>query len=139
DDNAFLEAEMNLLQLRQQSDSTLAARAVEDLARLMIRKNLLEDAAYYYRILGQDYGQTVIRDGKTGADLFNEQATDKRFLPYLDEPPSPWTGGHVSVKDIPGENDAHMITSFEPDGEALPFFLRYHLLFITNFPPPQVP
>ena len=30
-----------------------------------------------------------VRDGKTGADFFNDMATDKRFLPYLDEPPGP--------------------------------------------------
>src|SRR5207249_10901156 len=98
EEDAFLEAEMNLLQLRQQDDAGLAARAVEDLARLMIRKGLLEDAAYYFRILGRDYATTVIRDGKTGADLFNEQATDKRFLPYLDEPSAPWIGRRVSAK-----------------------------------------
>ena len=134
DDNAFLEAEMNLLQLRQQSDSTLAARAVEDLARLMIRKNLLEDAAYYYRILGQDYGQTVIRDGKTGADLFNEQATDKRFLPYLDEPPTPWTSKAVIPgREVYGTFQTNT-TGFalDSDGENLPFFQRYRLAISGN-------
>jgi outer membrane protein assembly factor BamB/tetratricopeptide (TPR) repeat protein len=128
DENAFLEAEMNLLQLRHQDDRTLAARAVDDLAKLMIRKNLLEDAAYYYRILGQDYGQTVIRDGKTGADLFNEQATDKRFLPYLDEPPSPWTGGKVRVKEVPGTYRSNTAAfSLDSQEESLPFFHRFRL------------
>jgi len=128
DENAFIEAEMNLLQLRQQDDATLAARAIDDLARLMIRKNLLEDAAYYYRILGQDYPQTVIRDGKTGADLFNEQATDKRFLPYLDEAPSPWSGGKVKAKEIPGTFRSNTATfTLDTDEESLPFFRRYRL------------
>jgi hypothetical protein len=27
----------------------------------------------------------VIRDGKTGADIFNDIATDKRLSPYLQE------------------------------------------------------
>jgi hypothetical protein len=126
DENAFLEAEMNLLQLRQQDDATLAARAIEDLARLMVRKNLLEDAAYYYRILGQDYSRTVIRDGKTGADLFNEQATDKRFLPYLDEPPLPWSSGKVLHREVFGTFQANSTTfSLDPEGENLPFFQHY--------------
>jgi hypothetical protein len=137
-ENAFLEAEVNLLQLRQQEDAVLAGRAVENLARLMIRKGLLEDAAYYFRILGRDYSQTIIRDGKTGADLFNEQATDKRFLPYLDDPPSPWTGGHVRAKDVPGNYGTNMVMSFEPEGESLPFFQRYHLILSTQ-PQPNSP
>src|SRR5260370_32120770 len=110
----------------------MAARAIENLARMMIRKGLLEDAAYYFRILGQDYPQTVIRDGKTGADLFNEQATDKRFLPYLDDPPSPWTGGHVRAKDVPGNYGTNMVMSFQPEGESLPVFQRSHLIFSTQ-------
>jgi len=134
EDNAFLEAEMNLLQLRQQGDATLAARAVEDLAKLMIRKGLLEDAAYYFRILGQDYSQTVIRDGKTGADLFNEQATDKRFLPYLDEPPNPWSSKPVSKgHEVYGSFQTNTAGfALDSDGENLPFFQRYRLAITGN-------
>jgi len=133
DEDAFLEAEMHLLQLRQQDDPVLAARAVEDLARLMIRKGLLEDAAYYFRILGRDYSKTVIRDGKTGADLFNEQATDKRFLPYLDEPSSPWSGGPVQAKEVFGTFNANLSTvSFDAEGDSLPFFQRYRVALSMN-------
>lgn len=133
DENAFLEAEMNLLQLRQQNDPALAARAIEGLARLMIRKGLLEDAAYYFRILGQDYSQTMIRDGKTGADLFNEQATDKRFLPYLDESPSPWTSGKVNYREVFGNFRVNTATfSLDSDRENLPFFQRYRLALSGN-------
>src|SRR5439155_24956629 len=133
EENAFLEAEMNLLQLRQQDDAVLAPRAVEDLARLMIRKGLLEDAAYYFRILGRDYSKTVIRDGKTGADLFNEQATDKRFLPYLDEPSSAWSGGQVKAKEVFGTFNANLCTvSFDAEGDSLPFFQRYRVALSMN-------
>jgi outer membrane protein assembly factor BamB len=130
DENAFLEAEMNLLQLRRQNDATIAARAIEGLARLMIRKGLLEDAAYYFRILGQDYPQTVIRDGKTGADLFNEQATDKRFLPYLDEAPAPWTIGRIKYppQEVYGNFRVNTAPfSLDSEGEDLPFFQRHRL------------
>jgi outer membrane protein assembly factor BamB/tetratricopeptide (TPR) repeat protein len=133
EENAFLEAELNLLQLRQQDDTVLAARAVEDLARLMIRKGLLEDAAYYFRILGRDYSATVIRDGKTGADLFNEQATDKRFLPYLDELSGPWSGGKVQAKEVFGTFNANLSTiSFDDEIDSLPFFQRYRLALSMN-------
>src|SRR5262249_31155630 len=70
---ALPEAEQQFLQLtRQQEDVALAARATEALARLMARKGLLEDAAHYYRLLGQDFANVPVRDGKTGADFLNE-------------------------------------------------------------------
>ncbi|MCI0461393.1 MAG: PQQ-binding-like beta-propeller repeat protein, partial [Gemmataceae bacterium] len=96
DENNFIEAELNLLQLRRQQDDVLsAAKATEALARLATRKGLLEDAAHYYRLLGKDFAGVSIRDGKTGADFYNELATDKRFLPFLDEPGAPRLGGSV--------------------------------------------
>jgi outer membrane protein assembly factor BamB/tetratricopeptide (TPR) repeat protein len=137
--DAFLEAELQLQQVRQQKeDPTMAARAVEALARLMIRKGLLEDAAYFYRELGRDYPKVVIRDGKTGADYFNELVTDKRFLPYIDGPrgagkAGPYgadnkgnpihTGGRIAVQPS---------FSFEPEGEPLPFFHRHRFVMEQN-------
>ena len=91
DQDAFLEAELQLQQIRRQDDPQVGACAVEMLARLMARKGLMEDAAYWYRLLGHDYEKVTIRDGKTGADFLNDLATDKRFLPYLDVTSS-WSG-----------------------------------------------
>src|SRR5206468_12667665 len=103
EESLFIEAEMHLLQLRRQKDDPqIAAQAVEALARLMARKGLMDDAAYYYRLLGTDFANIQIRDGKTGAELFRELATDKRFLPYLEEMDSPLAGGQLQVMDIPG-------------------------------------
>jgi outer membrane protein assembly factor BamB len=122
--NAFLEAELHLIQLRHQDDPGLAARAVEALARLMIRKGLLEDAAYWYRLLGRDFAKVVIRDGKTGADFFQTLATDKRLLAYLDEPRSPWEGARIKGKEASGSSQTTAVLPFEPEGEVLPFFDR---------------
>src|SRR5262249_46086333 len=84
---ALLDAECHLLILRSQTeDAQMAGRAVETLSRIMMNKKDMEGAAHYLRVLGRDFSQTVIKDGKTGADFFNEMATDKRFLAYLDEP-----------------------------------------------------
>ena len=81
----------------------MAARytQVETLARLNTRKGLLEDAAYFYRLLGRKYATVKVRDGKTGEDLFNDLATDKRFLPHLDEP-GRLGKGKVSVSEERG-------------------------------------
>lgn len=82
--NALLEAEQHLSVLRSETDPTIAARAVEALARLNTRKGLLEDAAFYYRLLGERYPNVAV-NGKKGADYLDDLATDKRFLPYIDQ------------------------------------------------------
>ncbi|HLJ93661.1 MAG TPA: PQQ-binding-like beta-propeller repeat protein [Gemmataceae bacterium] len=138
DENLFIEAEMHLLQLyRQKEDTPIAAQAVEALARLMARKGLMDDAAYYYRILGTDFANVVIRDGKTGVDLFRELATDKRFLPYLEGVDSPLTSGNLEVMQIRGSNfPGSELYPYEPKGEMLPF-LHHQRLVWTRGPNPQ--
>lgn len=128
-EQAFLEAELHLQQVRRQGDVQQAARALEAQARLLIKKGLLEDAAFCYRVLGRDFGKTVIRDGKTGADFFNELATDKRFLPFLDEPRAAWSGGKIKAKENTGGpfQMTQQTINFEPDGEVMPFFQRHRI------------
>jgi outer membrane protein assembly factor BamB len=134
DQQNFLETELHLLQLRNQEDPQIAARAVEAQARLLTRKGLLEDAAACYRELGGKYEQVVVRDGKTGADFFNELATDKRFLAYLDPPGHPWANGRVRAKQERGNfNQVVQIYSLEPEGELLPFFQRHRLALNLNY------
>ncbi|HEV3258768.1 MAG TPA: PQQ-binding-like beta-propeller repeat protein, partial [Gemmataceae bacterium] len=129
----FLEAEMLLLQLRRQGEPALAGQAVDALARLMIRKELMDDAAWYYRILARDFAHTVVRDGKTGADIYNDLATDKRFLPYLDDPQQAWIGGKMKAKEITGTFPQQwQMFNFEPEGDVLPFFQRNQLSLVNN-------
>jgi outer membrane protein assembly factor BamB/tetratricopeptide (TPR) repeat protein len=124
---AFLEAELQLLQLVR-DDPQLAARAVEALARLVIRKELFEDAVYFYRLLGRDYAKILVRDGKTGADFFNEARKDKRLVPFFDDARQTWLG-HIKARDpIYGAFHARQITPFEPEGEVLPFFQHSRLV-----------
>jgi outer membrane protein assembly factor BamB len=132
DENAFLEAELNLLQLRRQDEPLLAARAVDTLARLMIRKGLLEDAAYWYRVLGRDFPKVVVRAGKTGAELLEDLASDKRFLPYLDEPPQAWSGGKLKARESYGNSAYQQTIIYEPDGEVLPFFQRHRVTLLNG-------
>jgi outer membrane protein assembly factor BamB len=125
EENQFIEAELYLDQLRaQQEDPRSAARALEALGRLMARKGLMEDAVHYYRILRRDYAATVVRDGKTGRDLYNELAADKRFLPYLDDLDPPLMTGDVHAKLIMERAPilAPEATPYETRGELLPFF-----------------
>jgi outer membrane protein assembly factor BamB len=127
-----LEAEMQLNQLAlQQEEPAMRARAVEALARLSTHGGQLEDAVQFYRILVRDYPKVVIRDGKTGADLFNDLATDKRFLPYLDEQdvlrlssrPNP-------VNELPpGPRYSPAYYSFDFHGDLLPHLQHSHLVW----------
>jgi outer membrane protein assembly factor BamB len=127
EENAFLEAELQLLQVRGEKDSQLAGRAVEALARLTTQKNLLEDAAYWYRLLGQEYAQIVVHENKTGAELFREIAADKRFQPFLEEAPASWSG-RFKVKKITSSFQAQATCTYEPKGEVLPYFQRNRLV-----------
>jgi outer membrane protein assembly factor BamB len=133
----LLEAEQHLLRLRgQRDDPKLAARALDTLARLMARHGLLDDAAAFYRILGRDFAKVEVRDGKTGADLLDELATDKRFLPYLDEPASAVAfGGKITaeVRNTPPQVQPQQVYGFEPTGEMLPFFQRHKIGLNVNF------
>jgi outer membrane protein assembly factor BamB len=127
---AYAEAELQLNALAQQSDDRhMAARATEALARLMTRRGLLEDAAHFYRILGREYASVLIRDGKTGAEILRELATDKRFLPYLDTAVAPFLNGTVQATEI--FKDTPRLQSALPcegKGELLPSMQRFRFL-----------
>jgi outer membrane protein assembly factor BamB len=125
--NATLEAEQHLSQLRQQKDDPrIGGRAVEVLARMMTRKKDLELAAYYYRILAREFATVVIRDGKTGAELFRELAADPRFWPYLDGTDFAVLGGPIKIKEIfTSPNPAPKGQPFEAKSELLPVFRRH--------------
>jgi outer membrane protein assembly factor BamB len=129
DPNSLIDAERQLSLLRARAhDPETAARAVESLARLNTRKGLLEDAAYYYRILRDRYPTVKVRDGKTGADIFNEMATDKRLWSHLDASPPFGAAGSIhataAAETSPLQNQTF---KFSHDGENLPFFQRYSL------------
>lgn len=132
---ALLEAERHLYLLRGPTEEpTLAARAVECLARLNTRKGMLKDAAYYYRVLRRDYPNVQVSDGKTGSDIYDEQATDKRLLPFIDEPDRLGSGGKITYSDVPGtfpyQNQTYQLGQV---GEKLPFFQENQ--FVVRYQP----
>ncbi len=82
DTASLVEAERHLGMLRtQREDVQMAARAVEALARLMTRKNLMEDATHYYRVLGRDFAKVLVKDGKTGQDFLKTSERVQRIWP----------------------------------------------------------
>jgi outer membrane protein assembly factor BamB len=131
----FAEAELHLLQVRRDSDDPQrAGRATEALALLNLERGLLPDAVYFYRILERDFAKTVLHDGKTGADLFGELATDKRFLPYLaDEAKDGWKGRLKGKQEKGQWPQNRQFYTFEPAGEVLPFFQKQRVALDFQF------
>ncbi len=123
----LLEAERHLLLLeRQAADRATAGRAADTLARLLMRPEMYEDAAHYYRLLRDRYGDVVVRDGKSGAELFKDAHADKRLLPYLEAAPRRWPK-QVRAKDETGsfpQGPRHLAFALEPVGEVPPSLRR---------------
>lgn len=129
------EAEYMLLAVRDGDDPLGAAKATEALARLYIRKGLLDDAVGMYAELGKQHGKTVVRDGKTGAEFFNDLITDKRFLPYLEPPSTTWTFPKLKGQETTagGGYSARANTmDVEMPPDVLPFFKRHRLTIDMN-------
>jgi outer membrane protein assembly factor BamB len=123
----FLEIELQLLAgQRQRDDRGAAARATELLARLLTRNGEIQDALYYYRILGKEFAQVPLRDGRTGAQVLSDIHFDKRFIPWLNDPgmvrtSRPTEEGGVSVAGA-------RVVNLVPSGEVPPVLCRQRLV-----------
>lgn len=113
---AFLEAELNLLQLRKgpwKKDPDIGGRALELLARLELRRGTEESAqraVAYLRQLAAEFPQVRFQ-GKTGAELVNDVATDKRLLPYLATGPARWPDAPLKVRELGPEASREFLQS----------------------------
>jgi outer membrane protein assembly factor BamB/tetratricopeptide (TPR) repeat protein len=121
----LLDAETQLLTLANDDDASFVVRALDGLARLNTRKGMLEDAYEYYRRLKDRFADVPVRDGKTGAQLFDELATDRRFLMYMDEVGEPQGKPKFKADEEQGKNFSqqaqHALYTFEPLDAVLPF------------------
>ena len=124
------DAENIMLSLKELDDPVYGAQATEALARLYIRKGLLDDAMGLYADLNQNYAKVVIRDNKTGPDYFNELITDKRFLPYLEPLRLTWIHNKLKAQEINAFQGTQAPQQFtiSPDGETIPFYSRYKIV-----------
>lgn len=128
------DAEHVLLGLKSVEDGNYAAKGTEALARLYIRKGLLDDAMGLYDELNRLYPKVVVRDQKTGADLFNDLITDKRFLPYLEPHRQTWIHSKLKASDVTGFGNQQMQNfTIAPDGESIPFFNRHKVVMDMQY------
>jgi len=93
-----LEAELLLSRLEESPVAAIRAAAVAELAELMVLTRHTAVAWRYYRTLGEEYGDTVCRDGKTGGQLY-EQAAETAALREAAEAEQPWPEGKADVGD----------------------------------------
>ncbi len=134
--NNFLEAELFLHQVissDHRAEPGTGGRALAALAHLEEKKGTVDSmklAADYYRQLNRDFGKVAVRGAKTGSDLLNELATDKRFLPFLEETTSTWGPVKMTARDLgPGTfNVAQSGFVMQPDGDQTPFARQNRLL-----------
>lgn len=121
------EAQIQLTQLCAADAPSVEARAVEALARLMKRRGRLEDAVGLYAQLGTRYANVIIRDGKSGADIYGELLTDRTLLPYL-EPASGPQSSRYKLDVQTGFAGRQLVQGFSvrPEGEASPLLRRFY-------------
>jgi outer membrane protein assembly factor BamB len=112
----------------RREDAPTAAKAIEAMIRIYMKRGLYEDAVGFYKQLGAEFADVKVRDGKTGADLLNELFTDKRFLPYLEMHGMSWKRA-IRSHELPGIPSNQVTLNVDPEGERLsPFFQRHRLV-----------
>ena len=123
------EAQSLLMQLWAAAETpAVAARALDRLAAVMKRRGMLEDAVALYAQLGGRYPDLVVRDGKTGAEIYGELATDKRLLPHLDPGRVAAMGAYkVEAATAPANRPYVLGFSLRPGGELFPFYRRFQM------------
>ncbi|MCS7015180.1 MAG: PQQ-binding-like beta-propeller repeat protein [Gemmatales bacterium] len=94
----FADAEYTLLTLLSHPDETAAARGLEALAQLHARNGNMETALFYFTRLAELFPDIPVRDGKTGRQILDELATDKRFLPFLDAGKQTWLPSRPEIR-----------------------------------------
>lgn len=115
--------------LHRRQDPAAGARAVDMMVTVCVRRGQFENAVGFYRQLGEEFADVVVRDGLTGRQLFDELITDKRFAPYVDTPTAVWPGP-LSAREQEGMFPPGRDTSLtlEPHGELLPVFQRNRIV-----------
>lgn len=132
----FLEAELYLHQVLGsdfRTDPSTGGRALAALALLEEKKGSIESmklAAEYYRQLDRDFGKVAVRGTKTGSDLLNKLAADKRFLPFLEETTRSWGPVKLAARDLGAGAFNAGLPGFvmQPDGDQTPFARQNRLL-----------
>jgi len=140
DRQSYLEAELNLQQLRVgklRVDPRIGGRALAELARLEEYKGTsqaMKLAADYYDELKERFPAVEVRPGKTGADLYDQLASDKRFLPYLGGSGPLWMQANIAARELPAPGNRADFAGyvFQPRGDLNPLMRGQRLVLDPN-------
>ena len=141
DRGSFLEAELNLLQLRGEAhrkDPAAGGQALAGLAHLEEKRGSAEgmrEAAYNYRLLAREFPKNAVRGSRTGSELLDQLAADKRLLPYVEEG-SGWGHAPLAARElggVGGNPNAQSFTSvLHPEQAPSPFMSGHRLQIETS-------
>ena len=142
DRGSFLEAELSLLQLRgdaHRKDPAAGGQALAGLAYLEEKRGSAEgmrEAAYNYRQLAREFPKDAVRGVRTGAELLDQLAADKRLLPYVEEG-SGWGHAPLVARELGGVGGAGALNPqaftsvLHPEGTPSPFMSGHRLQIDT--------
>jgi outer membrane protein assembly factor BamB len=133
---SFLEAELLLHQVmgsEYRADPQTGGRALAALAQLEEKKGTVDSmrlAAAYYRELDRDFAKAPVRGPKTGSDLFSDLATDKRFLPFLEDSANPFGPVTIAFRELGPNSFKVGVAGFNltPQGDQTPFAKQNRLI-----------
>ncbi|MSQ93449.1 MAG: hypothetical protein EXR98_02710 [Gemmataceae bacterium] len=133
---SFLEAELSLHQVMGsdfRADPATGGRALAALAQLEEKKGTIDSmrlAAAYYRQLKRDFANAKVRGNKTGATLFDDLATDKRYLAFLEETTSAWGPVKLAARTIGAGQFPVGLAGFVmlPEGDQTPFAKMHRVM-----------
>ncbi|HEX4610710.1 MAG TPA: hypothetical protein VH092_21145, partial [Urbifossiella sp.] len=134
DENDARAAQVHLHRVRTgAADPHLRARATADLAGIMVKAGLLDEAVRLHLQLGTEFKDVAVADGKTGADYLTDLLTDRRLLPYLEPARYPLPGRvRVEDKSNTGVYQHAQVSEVVPTGEFLPEFQKYRFTLDMN-------
>jgi outer membrane protein assembly factor BamB len=142
DQSAYLEAELNLYQLRGAEFGRQVASGGKALAGLALLEEKrgsaesMQGASAYYRDLAREFPNDAVRQKKTGKDLFNDLAADKRLLPFLEESSSFWNQAQLTYRYLSGTGvvtaQVQQINVLHPESDPAPFLRRHRLVLETS-------
>lgn len=124
DRGEFLAAERLLSEMRYSSDNTVAAAAIEQLARLTSKFDLSSDAAVLYGLLERRYADVVLPSGKTAGRLV-EDLRASGDLPLAAPALPDWQAGALRVERLGASNINYPDQELATRTSDAPFFRQF--------------
>lgn len=122
----FLEAERLLLEMQKRGDMASAAEAVERLARLMRQFDLPADAAGYYALLEERYGDVELAPGKSARRHVAELRAAGR-LPQETRAIADWQASAFRIERLGAMHASPLTQVLHPKGATAAFFQQVRL------------